>query len=185
MTLDSMKRATGRRVENVPYVPYVPRIGHEKGKNGQAGGYIGHIPRGRYGEKTMVFDVTDLLENLFGDGPTVALAAVVPVAAPEPAADPLAASPFADWVRRPDCHGRMGWELPGLTESDRWWARCDFDGLPEVPVGFSIGELPKPAQPRKPVPRIAHVAFLAAWSICKTFGDNRPLQGQLRGFDRV
>lgn len=134
----------------------------------------------------MGYDVTDLLENLFGGGPAAAIPG--PTTRPEAVdtvADPLAGTPFADWVRRPDCHGRMGWESPGLPEWQRWWARCDFDGLPEVPVGFSIGELPKPAQPRKPVPRIAHVAFLAAWSICKTFGDNRPLQGQLRGFDRV
>ena len=47
-----------------------------------------------------------------------------------------------------------------------------FDDLPEVPEGFSIGELPKPA------PRIAPVAFLAAWSIRKTSGTSGPYRGR-------
>ena len=42
----------------------------------------------------------------------------------------LAALTFADWVLRPDCHGRMGWEAPDLPEADRWWAHCMFDDLP-------------------------------------------------------
>ena len=68
----------------------------------------------------MGFDVTDLLEDLFGGGPAATVAAVpdvatVPEAVPQPEAadtvgDPLAGTPFADWVHRPDCHGRMGWE---------------------------------------------------------------------------
>ena len=56
-----------------------------------------------------------------------------------------AGTPFADWVRRPDCHGRMGWEAPGLPESDRWWARCDFDDLPVVPEDFRLGDIQEPA----------------------------------------
>ena len=71
----------------------------------------------------MDFDVIDLLGNLFGGGPTMATVAAVP----GPDDD---GGRFADWVRRPDCHGRMGWEAPGLPESDRWWAWCDFDDLP-------------------------------------------------------
>jgi len=47
--------------------------------------------------------------------------------------DPPAGSRFAGWVRRPDCRGRMGWELPRLPEAARWWARCEFDDLPEPP----------------------------------------------------
>ena len=26
---------------------------------------------------------------------------------------------FRNWVQRPDCHGRMGWERPGLSTNDR------------------------------------------------------------------
>lgn len=40
---------------------------------------------------------------------------------------------FADWVRRPDVHGRMGWEAPGLPERARWWAWRDWDALPQGP----------------------------------------------------
>jgi hypothetical protein len=102
-------------------------------------------------KNAMDFDVGELLENLFGG--MVPINTTTPSAAMPEAVDivvdPLAATRFADWVRRPDCHGRMGWELPGLPESDRWWTRCNFDDLPEVPKGFSIGELSKPA------PRIA------------------------------
>jgi hypothetical protein len=39
--------------------------------------------------------------------------------------------PFAQWVHRPDVHSRMGWERPDLSEADRWWARYDFEELPE------------------------------------------------------
>jgi hypothetical protein len=38
--------------------------------------------------------------------------------------------PFVDWVLRPDCRGRLGWEPHDLPESVRWWARFDFDDLP-------------------------------------------------------
>jgi hypothetical protein len=75
----------------------------------------------------MDFDVADLLGNLFGSGPAVATVAALesappPEAAPLPdaadtAGDLLAATPFADWVRRPDYHGRMGWESPDLPEA--------------------------------------------------------------------
>ncbi|MBU4271714.1 MAG: hypothetical protein KKE86_08120 [Planctomycetes bacterium] len=66
------------------------------------------------------------LQAIFGNGPAVPVAAPPP----EPAADPLATFPFADWVLRPDAHGRMGWVAPDLPESDRWWATADFDDLP-------------------------------------------------------
>ena len=29
---------------------------------------------------------------------------------------------FANWVQRPDAHGRMGWERPTMKPADRWWA---------------------------------------------------------------
>lgn len=45
---------------------------------------------------------------------------------------PLPAIPFADWIRRSDAIGRMGWEAPNLPEWRRWWARSTFDGLAEV-----------------------------------------------------
>ncbi len=46
-------------------------------------------------------------------------------------AEVMEALSFADWVFRPDAHGRLGWETPDLDEADRWWARADFDDLPE------------------------------------------------------
>jgi hypothetical protein len=102
------------------------------------------------------------------------LAASIPTVA-DGVGDHLAATPFADWVRRPDCHGLMGWEAPGLPESDRWWARCDFTDLPEVPEGFSIAELPKQA------PRIAPRCVSGGMVDTLDIGSNRSVQGQLRG----
>jgi hypothetical protein len=81
------------------------------------------------------------LQAIFGDGPAAAVAALPDLAA----ADPLAALPFADWVRRPDCHGRMGWEAPDLPEWQRWWARGNFDDFPPVPEGFRLGDIQEPA----------------------------------------
>jgi hypothetical protein len=134
----------------------------------------------------MAFDVADLLENLFG-GPAAKVAlelVAIPEAVPRCqlallGVDDDGGGRFADWVRRPDCHGRMGWESPGLPESDRWWARCDFDDLPEVPVGFSIGELPKPP------PQDSHGRVAAGLVDTRDLGHNRPLQQPLEGFVRV
>jgi hypothetical protein len=132
----------------------------------------------------MSFDVGDLLGSLFGVGPTVATVAAVPRNKLVPLVvdgrqDDGDGGRFADWVRRPDCHGRMGWETPDLPEAERWWARCDFDDLPEVPEGFSMGELPKPAPP---LPRRGVSGGMVD---TLDLGDNRPLQGQLRGFAGV
>ena len=49
------------------------------------------------------------------------------------------------WVRRPDHAGRFGWEQAGLRPEDRWWARCEFDELPDPPKGLVVGSLRKPA----------------------------------------
>ncbi len=59
----------------------------------------------------MGFDVADLLENLFGGGPAMATAATV--ASPDDDG-----GRFADWVRRPDSHGRMGWEAARPAPGD-------------------------------------------------------------------
>jgi len=127
------------------------------------------------------------LQAIFGSGraPTTAAPVIQSVAAPEPIPRPEAverptdhveAMPFADWVLRPDCHGRMGWEAPGLPESDRWWARFDFDELPVVPRGVSIGEL------SKPTPMIAPCCVATGSVDTLGLRENRPSQGQPGGF---
>jgi hypothetical protein len=114
------------------------------------------------------------LQAIFGDGTaTVAKVATIPKAV-DTAADPQIGTRFADWVRRPDCHGRMGWESPDLSEIDRWWARCDFDDLPEVPVGFTIGEIPETA------PRIDLGCVAGGIVDMLDPKSKRPLQGDLR-----
>jgi hypothetical protein len=90
------------------------------------------------------------LNAIFGSGPAlVAAVAPEPVAVPEadprpeaaddgqavpmPPGEPaLGADSFAGWVPRQDCHGRMGWEAPDLPDWQCWWARADFDDLPEL-----------------------------------------------------
>jgi len=62
------------------------------------------------------------------DGPDTAAPSA---AAPESSGGP-ARCDFSEWVHRPDCTGRMGWEPPDLPESARWWARREFDELPEL-----------------------------------------------------
>jgi len=52
-------------------------------------------------------------------------------APPKPAR--LENQPYADWVRRPDVRGRLGWEAPGLPERARWWAYRDWDDFPKGP----------------------------------------------------
>jgi hypothetical protein len=54
-----------------------------------------------------------------------------------PESAPLAGTPFAGWVQRPDFRGRLRWEAPNLPEAARWWAWSDFEDLPELarPIG--------------------------------------------------
>ena len=96
----------------------------------------------------MDYDAVDFLESLFRGGPAMAPGAIGAGPVSPVVGDPLdnaaecqAVTPFANWVRRLDCHGRMGWEAPDLPEWQRWWARCDFDDLPPVPEGFRLGEI--------------------------------------------
>jgi hypothetical protein len=112
------------------------------------------------------------LRAIFGDGPTVAVVAPRPATAPRPEVAPPS---IVDWVRRPDSCGRLGWELPGLPECDRWWARCDFADLPEVPEGFSMGALVKTT------PQDAPGCVPGGIADTLDLDGNRPLQGQLRG----
>jgi hypothetical protein len=42
----------------------------------------------------------------------------------------IPSGPLAGWKVRPDVNGRLGWERPGLSERDRWWADADFEDLP-------------------------------------------------------
>ncbi len=88
--------------------------------------------------------ICNFLEGLFDDPVTVP-SATVPKTTPaddtSAAEHPLAGTPFNGWVRRQDCTGRMGWEAPELPEADRWWVRCTFDDLPEVPDGFQFGKI--------------------------------------------
>ena len=126
----------------------------------------------------MGFDTAELFGNLYG----AKAAMPEPIPRPEPvgtSAGFQVAPLMADWVLRPDCHGRMGWEAPGLPEPSRWWARCDFDDLPVVPVGFSIGELPKPA------PRIAPGCDSGGMNESKHVGGNRPAQERIEGLMRA
>ena len=108
------------------------------------------------------------LENIFGDpdgrplatgsmpeGPANGMALVVGTKPTVPTLrllDPTtpADSPFAGWVRRPDIAGRMGWEAPDLPEWLRWWARCDFEDLPEPPEGFRFGETQETVPQNRP-----------------------------------
>jgi hypothetical protein len=116
------------------------------------------------------------LQAIFGNGPVAVPKVVIVPEAVDTAADPLIGTPFANWVRRPDCYASMGWEAPNLPESDRWWARCAFDTLPVVPVGFTIGQLPETA------PRIAPGCVAGGPVDMLDPKSNRPLQGDLRGF---
>ncbi len=83
----------------------------------------------------MSIDAALYLESLFGDPPA---AATLHRGRTETDTEGELLSPFLWFIRRPDCHGRIGWESPDVPEWQRWWARFDFDELPELPEGLSI-----------------------------------------------
>ena len=88
------------------------------------------------------FDAVHFLEGLFSESSATAFKPVQGDTThggdPTPAGDQ-----FAGWVRRQDATGRWGWEAPDLPEWQRWWARCQFEDLPE-PSGP-----PEPADQRR------------------------------------
>ena len=196
-----MKRATGHRVENVPYVPYVPRIGPEKAENGQAGGYIGHIghiPRGRYGRrKAMDFDVGDLLGNLFGGAvPTMIVATAQPVAVPEAVELPTPAVDAECGRRWSRCPTSIACPCPatrarcaavrrsGPTYSGGSGAECANvqPSTRRLQWADRAARLRQQAQRQKPAPRIAPGCVAGGiGSILWTSAASGPLQSQLRG----
>lgn len=91
-------------------------------------------------------DAALYLESLFGDPPEAMTFNNAGLG--EVDADLL--SPMLWFIRRPDCHGQIGWESPDLPEWQRWWARCDFDDLPELPDGLSLRMDDDRGPPRQP-----------------------------------
>jgi ribosomal protein S27AE len=138
-TLDSgNKLETGHTGGLFPRFQVCPDWNLEtKGYGAQRVSFCFHVSSGKAAE-TMID-----LQAIFGDGPAPVAApevipeAVAPVAAPGPDDDGGRqhdddGGRFAGWVRRPDAHGRMGWEAPDLPEA------VPLDALP----------LPGPACPR-------------------------------------
>ncbi|MCE5268283.1 MAG: hypothetical protein LLG00_10405 [Planctomycetaceae bacterium] len=160
----------------------------------------------------MGYDVTDLLENLFGGGPVT----VATVPGPEDAGGHRHdddGDRFADWVPRPGAHGRMGWQAPDLPEV------VAFDDLPlpgpACPVCDSLeswqdalgrqrcavceagvldramewaeraARLRKQAPPRKPAPRIASGCVSSGPVDTLDLDGKRSLHGQLEGVVRA
>ena len=84
----------------------------------------------------MVFDAARFLEGLF-DAPVVSgVDDTVPVLESNAVGHGVHAAPsFSDWTRRQDVTGRWGWEVAGLSEADRWWARFQFEDLPYLTIG--------------------------------------------------
>jgi len=202
-----MKRATGHRVENVPYVPYVPWIGPKKAENRQPRGYIGHIGhihRGRHGEKkTMDFDVADLFGNLFGGTvPTVAAMAIQREAVPEPIPHPEAAelptpaveTKTAAVVGMPDFDSLSlpGDPCPRCGSLEEWadllggrhCGVCEADALGKaLRLAELAAWLRQQAPPRKLAPKIAPHCVAVGSVDSLDPGDKRPLQSQPAGYD--
>ena len=125
------------------------------------------------------------------------------------AGDPLAMLPFADWVLRPDCHGRMGWQAPGLPEAvpfdaldlsdpacpvcgslERWQdllgrqrcGVCEVDTLDKaLQLANKAARLRSQAPPRKPALRIAPGCVAAGRVDTLDLDSRRRLQGQPEG----
>ena len=104
------------------------------------------------------------------------MAALAGLPSGDPAGGAEPADPFADWVQRPDYHGRMGWEAPNLPEWQRWWARCDFNDLPVVSEGFRMGEIPEPS------PQDCACCVSAVSVDTLDLDSKRPAQAMLGGF---
>jgi len=155
------------------------------------------------------------LQAIFGDGPAVAKAVVPEPAAAvlgdrlDTAADPLAALPFAEWVLRPDCHGRMGWQAPGLAEAvpfdaldlpgpacpvcgslEQWQdllghqrcGACEADALNKaLELANKAARLRSQAPPRKPALRIAPGCVAAGRVDTLDLDNKRSLQRPLAG----
>ena len=122
------------------------------------------------------------LQAIFGDGPVVTEEVVTRFQVVPPGVDDDGGR-FADWVRRPDFHGRMGWKAPDLPEVmpfddlplpgppcpkcgslEQWQdglgrERCGNCEREILDKALELAEhaawLRKQAQPRKPAPRIA------------------------------
>ena len=116
---------------------------------------------------------------------------------------------FADWVRRPDSRGRMGWQAPETPvmvpfddlprpgppcpkcgSLELWqsvagtWRCCHCDAAAlqrSRELADLAARLRKQAQPSKPAPRIAPVALRAARSIFWTYRTSGPSRGIYRG----
>ena len=146
-------------------------------------GYIGHVVGGRYGRQKIEFDAAGFLENLFCvPAATAATAAegsdavsTPPTEAADAAADPLAGTPCAGWMLRPDWRGRLGWERPDLPEEWRWWARGDWEDLPK-PI-----RAPRGGDSNKPAPRIAPGCVAGGMVDTLDPSHKRPVQGHLQG----
>jgi hypothetical protein len=75
----------------------------------------------------------DLYTEAADADPADDFGAVAGLEAPDaPMASEPAMVPVEAWVLRPDVHGRLGWEPADMHEEDRWWARGDFEDLPEA-----------------------------------------------------
>jgi hypothetical protein len=121
--------------------------------------------------------------------------------------------PFAAWVRRPDAHGRMGWEAPDLPEAvpldalplpglacprcgslESWQdalgrqrcGHCEGDTLGRaLKLAERATRLRTQAEPRKPAPRIAPGCVPGGLVDTLDSKSNRPTQGRLRGLCEV
>ena len=154
------------------------------------------------------------LQAIFGNGP--AQVAMAPEEIPEAVAPAVVSSPdddggrFADWVRRPDAHGRMGWQAPDLPEavpfddldlpgtgcprcgSLKQWqdllgrqrcGRCEAGTLGRaLKLAERAARLRTQAQPRKPAPRLAPGCVAVGRVDTLDLDSGKRSQGQPEGF---
>ena len=111
----------------------------------------------------MDYDVTDFLGNLFGGAVATVTAAPEPMPRPalaDTVTDSLIGTPFADWVRRPDFRGRMGWEAPNCPSLTDGGPGVTSSTCPRCPRDSRL------ARYRNRPPGLRPVALLAGRSIC-------------------